>query len=128
MCVHLPFILAELPGGAAVAAWARAGAAGPADRAADVSVAALAVWVVADDAAVAALAPVRLSPRARPPTRVPAATAVPTSGRTILMQFSCLPFAFAAALREAARGPGGPPRSVDEGNLRRISGLAITAR
>jgi hypothetical protein len=93
MCVHLPFILAEVLGGAAVAAWARAGAAEPADRAADVSVTALAVWVVADDAAVAALAPVRLSPRAKPP----AATAVPTSGPTILMQFSCLPFASAAA-------------------------------
>ena len=47
---------------------------------------ALAVWLGA--AVVAALAPVRLSPRARPPARAPAATAVPTSGRTIAMRFS----------------------------------------
>jgi hypothetical protein len=81
MCVHLPFD----PFGVLAAVADVAG------RAADASVAVLAVRaVVVDavvvDAVVAALAPVRLSPRAKPPARAPTATAAPTSGRDMLIR------------------------------------------
>jgi hypothetical protein len=104
MCVHLPFFM-DGPAGAAVRD--RAAGAVLADRSADASVAVLAECVLVDEAAVAALAPVRLSPRARPPARALAAMAVPTTGRKILIR-SPLLFASAASGSSAAGRAGWP--------------------
>ena len=75
---------------------------------------------------VAAPAAVRLS--ARPPASALAATAVPTSGRKILTQFS---LAYGSHPRpRGGRGAdrGGPPRPVRQANLERISARPITTR